>query len=256
MTEAPSTASATGIRCGGITRSNLQCSRTVRKLNDPRLSRDASGNLVFYCFQHPPRAPPVAFRTHKDHKLVYYDGVSTCLFAGVPMLTSAVEWVSKHLQPETKVLLRKEMEKPYSDSEELGYVYAFEIHGAFSLVLVACRHLLTVQPTDKNDPSFVHIKVGRTVRLTRRLEQWSRQCSSKPQILRGFWPPSSQNATGSMLDLARLDVGLPGPSCHRLERLIHIELADLVKQWSGIQGNRSQSRGHCVDCKCNFAPLA
>ena len=59
------------------------------------------------------------------------------------------------------------------------------------------------------------------------MDQWSKQCESKEQVLRGFWPGDG-SADASNLMKGRIKAGNPGKYCYRLERLIHLELADLM----------------------------
>jgi dUTPase len=90
----------------------------------------------------------------------------------------------------------------------------------------SCLDLLT---TDQ-----IHLKVGRAINLVKRLDQWDKQCGSKEkeQVVRGWWPGTvdSDHAGngGDSLMKVRINAGEKGSSCHRLERLIHLELADLV----------------------------
>ncbi|KAF8201647.1 hypothetical protein BJ912DRAFT_1116826 [Pholiota molesta] len=101
-------------------------------------------------------------------------------------------WIPPYLQAETQVSLRVEMEKTRSQSDVEGYIYTFEI---------------------------------------REPNQWGKQCGSKEQVLRGFYPgtvePDEDGNEGSLMK-GRVKAGEKGPWCHRLERLIHLELADLV----------------------------
>ena len=105
-----------------------------------------------------------------------------------------------------------------------------------------------------------HIKVGRAVKLTKRLAEWDKQCQSKQTHLRGFWP-STPAADKGNLARGRVKVGDPGPYCHRLERMIHLELADLavnapyldedypdVKGGNGSGNGRAVVRKACPDC--------
>ena len=116
---------------------------------------------------------------------------------------------------------------------------------------------------DKDDPSVVHIKVGRAVKLNKRLGEWDDQCQSKETHLRGYWPMSEDAESNGMMR-GRVQVGPPGPYCHRVERLVHLELADLalnapylhpdfpnVKSDVGIGngGKRSAVRRECPDCE-------
>ena len=53
------------------------------------------------------------------------------------------------------------------------------------------------------------------------------------QIVRGWWPgtvedDSDDDGTNGSLLKGSIKAGEPGPLCHRVERLVHIELADLV----------------------------
>jgi len=87
---------------------------------------------------------------------------------------------------------------------------------------------LTIDPSTED---MVKLKVGRAVNLIRRIDQWEKQCGSKEQVLRGWYPgtvePQESEGPGSLLK-GRVKAGERGLWCHRLERLIHLELADLV----------------------------
>ena len=99
------------------------------------------------------------------------------------------------------------MEKRISKSDTEGYIYVYEIR-------------------DKNKPGVVQLKVGRAVNLVKRIDQWCKQCGSKQQVLRGYWPSGMKDDDTMMR--GRVMAGDPGPWCHRLERLMHIELTDLT----------------------------
>jgi len=62
-------------------------------------------------------------------------------------------------------------------------------------------------------------------KLRPRPTEWSKQCGSHEQTFRGSWPelPASQSFLPG-----KLQARAKGPNSHRLERLIHLELADLV----------------------------
>ncbi len=67
------------------------------------------------------------------------------------------------------------------------------------------------------------VKIGRTKNLNKRVRQWERK--SKKVVLKGWWPEAEEG--GDRCELIELnDPGEKGAWCHRLERLIHIELAD------------------------------
>lgn len=122
--------------------------------------------------------------------------------------------IPQYLQRDTQLALRVEMEKAASPSDVSGYIYTYEIR-------------------DPKRPSVIQLKVGRAVNLTKRLDQWGKQCGSKVQIVRGWWPgtvedDSDDDGTNGSLLKGNIKAGEPGPLCHRVERLVHIELADLV----------------------------
>jgi hypothetical protein len=80
----------------------------------------------------------------------------------------------------------------------------------------------------------IHLKIGRAVNLTKRLDQWAKQCGTKERehIIRGWWPGtvdhSGDAAVGGSHLKGKVVAGEKGAYCHRLERLIHLELGDLV----------------------------
>lgn len=126
-----------------------------------------------------------------------------------------------------------EMEKSAARGEEDGYIYTFQISGA-PLPSFPSTSSPEHSHADPQTPDLVHLKVGRTVNLTQRMHQWSRQCMSREQVLRGFWPGTVQPAAPGESDDAatllrgRVQAGPPGKASHRLERLVHLELADLA----------------------------
>jgi len=125
------------------------------------------------------------------------------------------------------------MEKPRSQADVPGYIYTFEIR-------------------DPNIPKKVHLKVGRAVNLVKRIDQWGKQCGSKEQILRGWWPGTVEDDDGDAagnvsLMKGRVKAGDKGPLCHRLERLVHLELADLAVNAPYLDPNfpKSKMKGTC-----------
>jgi hypothetical protein len=76
----------------------------------------------------------------------------------------------------------------------------------------------------------IKLKVGRAVNLVKRIDQWGKQCGSKEQVLRGFYPGAVEpdNHTGdgnTSLMKGRVIAGEKGPWCHRLG-VCHILLHD------------------------------
>ncbi|KAJ3534462.1 hypothetical protein NM688_g7134 [Phlebia brevispora] len=116
------------------------------------------------------------------------------------------DWIPDYLAEDTQAALRVEMEKPVSKADEEGYIYTFEI-------------------LDDHAPQ-IYLKVGRANNVVRRIDEWSKQCGSKEQVLRGYWPTGLEPGDGTLMR-GRMQPGKPGMWCHRLERLVHLELADL-----------------------------
>ncbi|KAL5337168.1 meiotically up-regulated gene 113-domain-containing protein [Aspergillus crustosus] len=97
-------------------------------------------------------------------------------------------------------------------------------------------------------PGTVRLKIGRTSNVHRRLNEWTRQCSNHLTLIR-YYPytssssPSSSSSMSSAPSRPRSGKGgtEPGkkvPHVHRVERLIHIELADF----------RARDLGACQEC--------
>jgi len=93
------------------------------------------------------------------------------------------------------------------------------------------------------------------------MDQWGKQCGSKEQILRGFCPGGMDKSGVPMKGLVQ--AGPKGPWCHRVERLVHIELADLVEHapylergYPNVSANNEVKKGgkrdvkRCPDCMC------
>ncbi|KII89231.1 hypothetical protein PLICRDRAFT_108997 [Plicaturopsis crispa FD-325 SS-3] len=116
------------------------------------------------------------------------------------------------------------MEKSRSQSDVPGYIYTFEIRGKYPS-FPSQQHQRSTS-ADPSTPARVQLKVGRAVNLVKRIDQWGKQCGSKEQILRGWWPGTVEADDGSLVK-GRVKAGDKGLWCHRLERLVHLELADL-----------------------------
>ncbi|OCB89665.1 hypothetical protein A7U60_g3142 [Sanghuangporus baumii] len=121
------------------------------------------------------------------------------------------DFIPRYLQSETQLALRREMTKPVSESDEYGYVYAYLIE-------------------DEDMPFILRIKIGRTVDVQARLNTWKRECGKTNLKLIGWYPGNieDENLGANLSRKNRFEPGERGKYCHRLERLVHIELADLV----------------------------
>ena len=92
---------------------------------------------------------------------------------------------------------------------------------SYSLILIQCCEL------EKTQKDKLKLKVGRAVNLVGRIDQWGKQCGSEEQVLRGWWPDQEGAAVKESLLKGVVKAGEKGPYSHRLERLVHLELADL-----------------------------
>ncbi|GJJ12248.1 hypothetical protein Clacol_006489 [Clathrus columnatus] len=195
---ARSSSSPLTVQCAGTTKAGKRCTRQVKTppLVSYFMPSDDDEPIERLCFQHNKEVlQPTGFYSRK---------------AGGARWVEFSDWIPSYLNPDTQAALRVEMERPHSNKDEDGYIYAYEIR-------------------DDRTPNQVHLKVGRSVTLVRRLDQWSKQCTSKEVVLRGWWPGTveSESSDDTSLLKGKIKAGEKGPFCHRLERLIHIELADL-----------------------------
>lgn len=71
--------------------------------------------------------------------------------------------------------------------------------------------------TDPEETEHFKLKVGRAVNLVKRVDQWEKQCGSREQVLRGYYPGAVEFNDGGTRSLmkGRLSVGEAGPWCHR-----------------------------------------
>ncbi|KAI0956795.1 hypothetical protein AcW1_005389 [Taiwanofungus camphoratus] len=217
-----STVAANRVRCSGWTQAGTRCKRPV--LAGPALGRvnpDVDDELERYCHQHEAQCLSQT-NCYIQNKLVTFEN-----------------WIPGYLQPLTQINLLRAMEKPLSDADEAGYIYTFEIR-------------------DPGDPDQIHLKIGRTTKLVKRLDQWNKQCGSKEQILRGYHPCTVDPDERSLLK-GRVRSGEPGPWCHRLERLVHLEIADLAlyaphynaqfpNTKARLQASKTVEKKPCSDC--------
>ena len=126
---------------------------------------------------------------------------------------------------------------------------------------------------DPKRPDVIQLKVGCAADLIKRLDQCDKQCGSKIQIPCGWWPGTVEddNGTGGNLLQGNIKVGNPGPLSHRVERLVHIELADLSlhapylnPEWPNNTSDPSPGASPasspkktakattCLDCECSL----
>ncbi|KAH7927085.1 hypothetical protein BV22DRAFT_306785 [Leucogyrophana mollusca] len=192
----PPRARDTSQTCIAMTLADVRCSRRVRV---PSTYTHLDPVLDVYCSQH-------------GKQVMKRSGVYAHLPGRPDRWIEFNDYIPQYLQCDTQRALKTIMATKASSSDVPGYIYTFEIR-------------------DPKRPEVIQFKVGRTVKLTKRLDEWAKQCRSKEQIVRGVWPGTVEDdndpANGSLLR-GRLSGGEKGPLCHRVERLVHIELADLA----------------------------
>ncbi len=186
-----------------------------------------------------------------------------CLSLDAPsQTTSLLSLIPPYLNPQTTSLLLAELGKPVTAADDPGFIYMFWLtptSTATPLVQTA-PSLLPAPSTPKNaqgsrssailstlppnvddaqDASerAILLKIGRASNVQRRMNEWTRQCGYDLSLIRfyPYVPTSSRSSTPSSSrrpdsSNAALDVDGAGvrkvPHAHKVERLIHIELAD------------------------------
>lgn len=160
-----------------------------------------------------------------------------------PPRTSRNSWIPRSLDEHTAILLQTELSKPTSIADEPGYIYMFWITpNASPPASKIVESLLDGDgpQSPMGSPGIdgkktIMVKIGRATNVHRRLSSWSKQCGYNLSLLR-FYPHASSTAPRSQ--------GTPDeqgirkvPFSHRVERLIHIELA-----------GRRVKQGRCNSC--------
>lgn len=97
--------------------------------------------------------------------------------------------------------------------------------------------VLASNPTS-HTPGTVRLKIGRTSNVTRRLNEWTRQCSNHLTLIRYYPYTCSSDRRTEKGHKAGIELGRKVPHVHRVERLIHLELADM----------RARHLGNCQEC--------
>ena len=155
------------------------------------------------------------------------------------------------LSPQTTSLLLAELAKPVSPHDEEGYIYMFwltdsvleapDSQVASSLLSDGAAstpngrrksEILAQRSTNKNTllkPKTMLLKIGRASNVQRRMNEWNRQCGYNLSLIR-FYPylpttplkarPNAASAPPSPSTPHKV------PHAHRVERLIHLELAE------------------------------
>ncbi|SPJ86807.1 uncharacterized protein FTOL_11832 [Fusarium torulosum] len=153
------------------------------------------------------------------------------------------DFIPDTLDAQTASALMSELARPFGNSEEPGFIYMFWLtptSPSTTAPVDAARSLLS--PPSPNRPprsrsasnavsSFAAadpstskntmlLKIGRAANVQRRLNQWQRQCGHDVEILR-YYPYLSGTLESSGV------VPHMTQHVHRVERLVHIELAGM-----------------------------
>ena len=131
----------------------------------------------------------------------------------------------------------------------------------FKVVSLCSAHYFATYSSMKLDPNRMHadiveFKVGRSYKPIQRVGQWENSCRSQNHIVRYIFPPPPNQ----IMLAGMMRQGDPAKFCHRLERLIHLELADLSLHGPYLHEADKDSvlqlsakpRTHCVDCERYF----
>lgn len=182
-----------------------------------------------------------------------------------------LSWIPPHLSPQTTANLLTELAKPISEADEEGYIYIFWItpstsnstapppsdiasnllpspnrpghHRRTSDALRAVQSHYADNRGSGSSPGTIRLKIGRTSNVYRRMNEWTRQCSYNLTLIR-YYPYSPSSSSPSPSPARRpeshssQEPGRRVPHVHRVERLIHIELAD----------HRVKGQGPCPEC--------
>ncbi len=147
-----------------------------------------------------------------------------------------------------------ELARPFTVSEEAGYIYMFWMTPSSESrtpPVDAARSLLAPPSTPKrggrrasdvvsgfNGDKRLKLKIGRATNVQRRMNQWTRQCGYSVEVIR-FYPYKGTSSTSPPPSSESDGSPKTTPHSHRVERLVHIELAGM-----GLRA----TRGECSAC--------
>ncbi|EXJ80392.1 hypothetical protein A1O1_08536 [Capronia coronata CBS 617.96] len=192
--------------------------------------------------------------------------------------------IPSHLSPQTTSLLLAELSRPISPADEAGYIYIFWLtpeteasrpddETASSLLdddddpqvstarsqrtnQTLTRYASVRHAQSRSQPGpqrTITLKIGRAANVHRRMSQWTKQCGQNISLIRYYPYTGSSNHSHSRSTPIQ---GRKVPHVHRVERLIHLELAErrVVKsecgqcgrehrEWFEIEASRSGLKG-------------
>lgn len=207
------------VRCSGVTKTGAQCKNMVK-------DSAALGTL-----------DPEEQETMKRYCHIHTDQIKKSAgYLGNNVEAPFENFIPDSLESQTQVQLKTAMVEKLTDADREGYIYIYE-----------------VQDPNKLHADILEFKVGRSYTPIKRVGQWENSCRSQRHIVRYIFPaPEDQiMLTGMMRQ------GDPAKFCHRLERLIHLELADLslnapyleMRDKDHVHKLATQPRTRCIDCK-------
>lgn len=199
--------------------------------------------------------------------------------------------IPKSLSPQTTSALLSELAKPVSSQDEEGYIYIFWLtpNNTPSPDTTAVSSLLAdpsnpgprgrrpsdiPAPTNTGDgASKILLKIGRASNVQRRMNEWTRQCGYALTLVRYYpYVPTSSSSPAPSPSHSPRSPSSPSPAqppppsstagavrkvphAHKVERLIHLELADRRvkrgctacgrehREWFEVEGVREGVRG-------------
>lgn len=243
------------MQCAGTTKAGKQCSRMVKtapalsqKLDDGDDSdEETNAPLEVFCYQHTKELlVSSGCYARKNGEWIDFSGQ---LFSP----DECRPCINKTPQIGSRDIYKSKLNCPCAlrwkglDLNQMWMGTSTHTKYEVNPIITSTRRLSTSVSFLEEDTKTIKLKVGRAVNLVKRIDQWGKQCGSKQQVLRGFYPnPEDDHNAQTTLMKGRVKAGTKASCCHRLgawagfpgsrgrnkstdlaERLIHLELADL-----------------------------
>ena len=174
---------------------------------------------------------------------------------------SLLSYIPPHLSPQTTSILLTELSKPISPHDEEGFIYIFWLtESSHAPPPKEAATYLLAPPTmsrprrpsdvmsDYSSPDdrtsgprhaankTIKLKIGRANNVHRRMNEWTRQCGHDLSLVR-WYPYAGPSSSPSSSPTRRSPTTAPTassspvavrkvPCVHKVERLVHLELAD------------------------------
>ncbi|CAI4212839.1 unnamed protein product [Parascedosporium putredinis] len=140
---------------------------------------------------------------------------------------NSLSLIPASLAPEAATSLKIELERPFVESEEPGYIYMFWMTPTNTKTPPSRRRgrgrrrrKKKSKKKNKKKKKTMLLKIGRTSNVQRRMNEWSRQCGYDVEVLR-FYPYVSGAERGMA---GTIGTSMMTPHVKKVERLIHLEL--------------------------------